>query len=112
MSLPSAGMESWNGIGFNIPSSPAHSMAPWLQGWLGKPMGAVLGSYRVPQGQLPLAHAAEAGGEDVPVCQENGAHGPGSLVGFLFLLEERSRAGLAEQSLEWWFFHCYSSMQE
>lgn len=74
--------------------------------------GCSLGPYRVPQGQLPLAHAAEAGGEDVPVCQENGSHGPRSLVGFLFLLEERSRAGLAEQPLEWWFLHCYSSMQE
>lgn len=75
-------------------------MIPGLQGWVGNSMavgstGIQPGPYRVPQGQLPLAHAAEAGGEDVPVRQENGSHGPRSFVGLLLLLEQRSRSGLA-----------------
>lgn len=42
--------------------------------------------YRVPECELPLAHAAEAGGEDVPIRQEDGSHGPRALVGLILLL--------------------------
>lgn len=46
------------------------------------------GTYWIPKGKLPFAHAAEASCEDVSISKENGSHGPGSLVGFLFLLKE------------------------
>lgn len=43
--------------------------------------------HRVPQCQLPLAHAAEPRGEHFAVGQEDGTHGPGALVSLLQLLE-------------------------
>lgn len=46
-----------------------------------------LWTYRIPQGQLPLTHAAEARGEDLPVGEEQSSHGPGPLVNFLLHLK-------------------------
>ena len=56
--------------------------------WLGLAWRGVA-TYRVPQGQLSLAHTAEAGGEDVPVRQEDGPHWPGTFMGLLLLLSGR-----------------------
>lgn len=43
-------------------------------------------TYRVPQRQLPLAHATEACGQDLPIREEQSSHRPGSFVDFLFHL--------------------------
>lgn len=52
------------------------------------PRGAA--AHRVPQRQLPLAHAAEAGGQQVAVGQEDDSGGPRALVGLLLLLHSAS----------------------
>lgn len=49
----------------------------------GNPWGV---THRVPQRQLPFAHAAEASGEDLAVGQEDGTHGTGPLMRPLLLL--------------------------
>lgn len=53
-----------------------------------QPSSTGTGTYGIPKGKLPFAHAAEASCEDVSISEENGSHGPGSLVGLLFLLKE------------------------
>lgn len=46
-------------------------------------------THRIPQRHLPLAHATEAGAQDLPVGHEHGPDGPGALVRFLLLLRQR-----------------------
>lgn len=53
-------------------------------------------TYRVPQRQLPLAHATEACGQDLPIREEQSSHRPGSFVDFLFHL----RAGQLNCNLQ------------
>lgn len=53
--------------------------------------GDSLKSHRVPQGQLPLTHSAEACGQDLPVGEEHSSHGSGALVNLLSDLEEEDR---------------------
>lgn len=43
-------------------------------------------THRVPQRHLSLAHATEAGGEDLPIGHEDGPDGSGALVRLLLLL--------------------------
>lgn len=57
-----------------------------MKGWQGRD-----GTYRVPESQLPLAHATEASGEDIAVGQEDGSHGSGSFMCFLLLLGEKAK---------------------
>ena len=45
------------------------------------------GTHRVPQRHLPLTHAAEACGQDLPIRYKHGAHRPGPLMGTVLLLE-------------------------
>lgn len=50
------------------------------------PSRLAMATHRVPQCQLPLAHAAEARGEHFAICQEDGPHGTGPFMGLLPLL--------------------------
>lgn len=63
---------------------------------LGKGWQGWEGAYRVPEGQLPLAHAAETSGKDVAVSQKDGPHGSGSFMCFLLLLGERAKRQLTQ----------------
>lgn len=45
-----------------------------------------LATHWVPECQLPLTHSAEARGEHLAICQEDGSHGPGPLMSLLPLL--------------------------
>ena len=58
--------------------------------WLGLVWRGVA-AYRVPQGQLSLAHSAETRCEDIPVRQENGSHWPSPFMGLLLLLPGSGR---------------------
>lgn len=55
------------------------------------------GTYWIPKSKLPFAHAAEASCEDVSISEENGSHGPGSFMGFLFLLKEIYRSASSKE---------------
>lgn len=57
-------------------------------------------TYRVPQRQLPLAHATEACGQDLPIGEEQSSHRPGSFVDFLsHLRAEQSTVNLRQTVL-------------
>lgn len=65
----------------------AHPLGASLQCHHGQ-AGATI-SYQVPEAQLPLAHPAEARGEDLAISHEDGADGAGAVVRFGFLLRRR-----------------------
>lgn len=67
--------------------APAHPLGVSLQRHHGQAGAAV--SYQVPEAQLPLAHPAEARGEDLAIGHEDGADGAGAVVRFGFLLRRR-----------------------
>lgn len=48
-----------------------------------------MATYRIPEGELSLAHAAKTSGEHFAVRQENSSHGPGALMGLVLLLSAR-----------------------
>lgn len=79
----------------NLVSDRRSGLGP--QGMLQQPGKNRTGTYWIPKGKLPFAHAAEASCEDVSISEENGSHGPGSLVGFLFLLKEIYRSAPSKE---------------
>lgn len=48
-----------------------------------------MATYRIPEGELSLAHAAKTSGEHFAIRQENSSHGPGALMGLVLLLSAR-----------------------
>lgn len=45
-----------------------------------------MATYRIPEGELSLAHAAKTSGEHFAVRQENSSNGPGTLMSLVLLL--------------------------
>lgn len=48
-----------------------------------------MATYRIPEGELSLAHAAKTSGEHFAIRQENSSYGPGTLMGLVLLLSAR-----------------------
>ncbi len=48
-----------------------------------------MATYRIPEGELSLAHAAKTSGEHFAVRQENSSNGPGTLMSLVLLLSAK-----------------------